>query len=146
MPEAPFTWQRHAQAEQTTFRAMLQALSYPGRVVECPLAHGPAWLQALACLMDASTGLADVHQGLTPALWRQLGARPEAAEGARLVLADAAQPTQFQLHLATLARPEAGAPILLRFAALGSRHTLALRRPGRANSPWHRVGGGNSLG
>ena len=123
-------WQRNARAEQAAFRAMLQALSYPGRVVELPATHGPAWLQALACLIDASTELADMNQELSPSLWLQLGAKPTEAERSRFVLADANQPPAFEPCLGTLESPEGGATVLLRCAAVGEGPALSLSGPG----------------
>jgi alpha-D-ribose 1-methylphosphonate 5-triphosphate synthase subunit PhnH len=124
------SWQRDARAEQAAFRALLQALSYPGRVVELPAAHGPAWLQALACLIDASTELADVTQWISPSLWLQLGAKPTAAERSRFVLAEADQPPAFEPCLGTLESPEGGATVLLRCAAVGEGPALRLSGPG----------------
>lgn len=122
-------WQ--AGRQQTLFRRILDAMSYPGRRVELTDAKTPADRALLATLLDPTVSLCD-HHGLLPASdWPLLAASHASAESADFVLADGSLAPDFLPRTGSLDEPEKSATLVLRVDALGSGSTrLLLTGPG----------------
>lgn len=107
-------------AQQATFRAVLDGFARPGTPVR-PLSHGAdALLMFLSAVLDESVSLAD-PLGLLGADARRLLLAPFApAEHARFVLLDGrrAPDAAWQPSLGTLKSPELGATLVLTVEAL----------------------------
>lgn len=107
-----------APRQQTVFRQLLRAFSFPGRIET--MTKGDASTQTLATLIDREATLAD-PQNLLNALTRQrLQARMTGPERAQFIVAEGSLPPIFEPSLGTLESPEQGATILLKVASLGS--------------------------
>jgi alpha-D-ribose 1-methylphosphonate 5-triphosphate synthase subunit PhnH len=131
-------WQPESQ--QTIFRGLLTALSFPGRIVDLtqPLAGDRTELGLLAALVDEQVTLADPENCLSLAERRLLSPKGviETAE-AEYVLCDAttAMPEGFTPRIGTIYRPEGGALLILRCKKVGGEGvTLHLTGPGIKNT------------
>ena len=121
-----------APHQQTVFRQLMRAFSFPGRVET--LTHGEALTQTLATLVDREATLAD-PQNLLNALTRQrLQARMTGPERAQFIVADGSLPPLFEPSLGMLESPEYGATILLKVTALGKGAAWQLTGPGIATT------------
>ena len=119
----PCVFETHHQ--QRSFRAVLEAFSYPGRVVEMP-PQAPALQSLLACLIDGETSLADLHQCLSREALVQLEARVANPETARFIVLEGCQNDDIAPSLGSLENPEFGATLVIRLESLskGQRYTL----------------------
>lgn len=130
-------------AQQRAFRQILDAFSYPGRIVslDTPAAHGLPVV--LATLADGAASLADPHGVLSAQDRRRIGARDVAAGEAQFVVMPGNQLPDFELALGTLESPEQGATVLLLADALASPGGLRLAGPGIKDSASLHVAGVN---
>ncbi len=119
-----------APQQQSVFRQMLRAFSFPGRIET--LVDGDALTQTLATLVDRETALADPQNLLDALTLVRLQARMTAPELAQFIVADGSQPPLFEPSLGTLESPEHGVTILLKVAALGHGAAWQLSGPGIA--------------
>jgi alpha-D-ribose 1-methylphosphonate 5-triphosphate synthase subunit PhnH len=122
-------WQPDQQ--QQLFRHILQAMSYPGRLIELTPADTLADRAVLATLLDPTVSLCD-HHGLLPTSdWPLLAASHAPAEDADFVLADGKLAPDFEPRTGSLDEPELSATLVLRVDALGTGETrLLLTGPG----------------
>ena len=124
---------------QACFRAVLDAMAHPGRIVAAgaglrpPAPLAPAAAALLLTLADADTSLW-LDPAFAPAaswLTFQCGV-PAAARAQAAFVVTAALPALEDLALGTDAVPETGATVLLHVAALGTGPALRLSGPGLA--------------
>lgn len=136
----PSAWEPLTQ--QCVFRRLLEAFSYPGRVVSVARADtAPALSLLLATLVDAQVVLAD-PQGLIAADdWWRLGARREAPEIAHFIVARGDLAPAFEPSMGTLESPELGATVVLRVDSLGDGRPLSLTGPGIDGAATLAIGG-----
>lgn len=121
-----------APRQQTVFRQLLRAFSFPGRIET--MTEGDASTQTLATLIDREATLAD-PQNLLNALTRQrLQARMTGPERAQFIVADGSLSPIFEPSLGTLESPEHGATILLKVTSLGKGAYWQLSGPGIATT------------
>ena len=134
---------------QACFRAVLDAMARPGRVVECgaglasPVPLGAAMAATLLTLADAETPLwlAPTADAATDWLRFHCGAPlVEALPAASLVVA-LTMPSLATLALGTDEAPEHGATLLLQVAALGEGRGYRLAGPGLREPATLRVAG-----
>jgi len=121
-------WQ--APRQQTAFRQLMTAFSYPGRVV--PLADGTesAPMLVLATLVDSACALADPQHALSGDDLRRLGVRSASVEAAEFVLADGNRLLEATPRLGSLENPEQGATVVMRVPRFGEGAHLRLTGPG----------------
>jgi len=118
--------------QQTVFRQLLSAFSFPGRIET--LTEGDALTQTLATLVDREATLADPQNLLNDLTRQRLQARMTGPERAQFIVADGSLPPVFEPSLGTLESPELGATILLQVAKLGEGAAWQLTGPGIAAS------------
>ena len=121
-----------APNQQTVFRQLMRAFSFPGRIET--LADGEALTQTLATLVDREATLADPQNLLDALTLQRLQARMTEPEHAQFIVADGSQSPTFEPSLGTLESPEFGATILLKVASLGEGMHWQLTGPGIANT------------
>jgi len=133
---------------QSSFRAMLHALSHPGRIVELPDAPqataplGPAMGALALALCDADTPLwHDGGAAVTDWLRFHTGAPLTEAHAARFLLASGAPPALAGLALGSDEAPQDGATLLLQVTALEPVDGWRLSGPGIESSTSLRVSG-----
>lgn len=135
-------WQPDTQ--QRNYRALLEAMSRPGRVQPLMgLGDGQqAVLAALATLLDGTVTCCDPDGLLQDADWPLLQAAPTVAEQADFIVCDGRHITSFQPKLGVLPSPERSATLLLRVDSLGvgDRH-WRLSGPGVGGENECRLGG-----
>ncbi|HAU56640.1 MAG TPA: phosphonate C-P lyase system protein PhnH [Comamonadaceae bacterium] len=121
-------WQPSRQ--QTAFRQLMTAFSYPGRVL--PLASGTesALMLVLATLADSACALADPQHALSGDDLRRLGVRSASVEAAEFVLADGNRLLEAAPRLGSLENPEQGATVVLHIPRFGEGAHLWLTGPG----------------
>ena len=119
-----------APRQQTVFRQLLSAFSFPGRIET--LTEGDALTQTLATLVDREATLADPQNLLNDLTRQRLQARMTGPERAQFIVADGSSSLIFEPNLGTLESPEHGATILLKVATLGRGATWQLTGPGIA--------------
>lgn len=121
-------WQ--APRQQTAFRQLMTAFSYPGRVV--PLAGGTesALMLVLATLVDSACALADPQHALSGDDLRRLGVRSASVEAAEFVLTDGNRLLEVTPRLGSLETPEQGATVVMRVPCFGEGAKLRLTGPG----------------
>ena len=121
-------WQ--APRQQTAFRQLMTAFSYPGRVV--PLADGTesAPMLVLTTLVDSACALADPQHALSGDDLRRLGVRSTSVEAAEFVLADGKRLLEATPRLGSLENPEQGATVVLRVGRFSEGAQLRLTGPG----------------
>lgn len=123
-----------ASSQQTIFRQLMRAFSYPGRIETLANTGAQALTLTLAALIDRGTSLAD-PQNLIADLTRQRLQTPlTVAERAHFVVADGARPPAFTPALGSLESPEHGATIVLTVVALGLGADCRLEGPGIVGS------------
>ena len=121
-----------ASRQQTVFRQLMRAFSFPGRIQT--LTEGEALTQTLATLVDREATLADPQDLLDARTLKRLQARMTAPELAQFIVADGSVPPLFEPCLGTLESPEGGATILLWVNALGEGAQWQLTGPGIATT------------
>ena len=121
-----------APRQQTVFRQLLSAFSFPGRIQT--LTEGDALTQTLATLVDRETTLADPQNLLNDLTRQRLQARMTGPERAQFIVATGSLPPIFEPSLGTLESPEQGATILLKVTALGKGACWQLTGPGIATT------------
>lgn len=133
---------------QSSFRAMLHALSHPGRIIELPdVPEAPAPLDpamgALAlALCDADTPLwHDGGAAVTDWLRFHTGAPLVQAHAARFLLATGLPPALAGLALGSDEAPQEGATLLLQVTALEAAAGWCLSGPGIESTTALRVTG-----
>lgn len=119
-----------APRQQTVFRQLMRAFSFPGRIQT--LTEGEALTQTLATLVDREATLADPQNQLDALTLKRLQARMTAPELAQFIVADGSVPPLFEPCLGTLESPEGGATILLWVTALGEGAHWQFTGPGIA--------------
>lgn len=119
-----------APRQQTVFRQLMRAFSFPGRIET--LADGEALTHTLATLVDREATLADPQNLLDALTLKRLQARMTGPEHAQFIVADGSLPPIFEPSLGTLESPEFGATILLKVRALGDGIGWQLTGPGIA--------------
>lgn len=107
-----------AFTQQRLYRALLEAHSYPGRVIDLAahLNGEPAFMGVLATLVDQATTLCDAEGVLHEDDWLRLeGQMEQDASDADYVLfkADLAPPDQFMPRLGDVYQPHLGATLIL---------------------------------
>jgi alpha-D-ribose 1-methylphosphonate 5-triphosphate synthase subunit PhnH len=121
-----------APRQQTVFRQLMRAFSFPGRLET--LSDGEALTQTLATLVDREATMADPQNLLDALTLKRLQARMTAPELAQFIVADGSVPPLFEPCLGTLESPEGGATILLWVTALGEGAHWQLTGPGIATT------------
>ncbi len=106
-------------AQQTCYRALLQATARPASVHQLSSGEQPAWMLVAATLLDGAVTLADPDHLLASEHWPFIGAQRGTAETANYILADGSRPPEFHPHLGTLDQPHLGATVLVMVAGLG---------------------------
>jgi alpha-D-ribose 1-methylphosphonate 5-triphosphate synthase subunit PhnH len=121
-------WQPLAQ--QAAFRHLLEAFSYPGRVVCLGTASDDTQTMLLATLVDAGVTLADPHNQVSADDRRRLDAQLVLPDRARFVVSQGAHVPDYQPVLGTLESPEQGATVIVCVESLGEGARLDLTGPG----------------
>lgn len=97
--------------QQPIFRALLGALSYPGRLHTVAAPAGVA--DVVVTLVDRQVSLADPYAALPKPLWRWLGIAPEQPDAAQYIVCPAQDSPDFQPAIGSLESPEFGATIII---------------------------------
>nr|WP_315170841.1 phosphonate C-P lyase system protein PhnH [uncultured Limnohabitans sp.] len=118
--------------QQTVFRQLLSAFSFPGRIET--LTEGDALTQTLATLVDREATLADPQNLLNDLTRQRLQARMTGPERAQFIVADGSLSPIFEPSLGTLESPEQSATILLKVTSLGKGACWHLTGPGIATT------------
>ncbi|CAM5539507.1 hypothetical protein TMEC54S_00030 [Thauera mechernichensis] len=116
--------------QQTAFRQLMTAFSYPGRVLPLAGDGESASMLVVATLIDGACSLADPNGQLAGDDLRRMGTRMGSVETADFVLASGMRVVNAPPRLGSLENPEQGATIVLAVAALGTGATLSLHGPG----------------
>jgi len=132
-------WQPSRQ--QTAFRQLMTAFSYPGRLVSLADGGESALMLVLATLVDSACSLADPLHMLSGDDLRRLGARSASTETADFVLADGQRLLEAAPRLGSLENPEQGATVVLRVTAFGEGAQMRLTGPGIPHEQMLQVGG-----
>lgn len=99
------------RAQQPIFRALLAAISYPGRL---HTAHAPAGVaDVVTTLVDRQVSLADPYHALPEALWRWLGITATDAAKAQYIVCPGQDSPNFYPPIGTLDSPELGATVII---------------------------------
>jgi alpha-D-ribose 1-methylphosphonate 5-triphosphate synthase subunit PhnH len=120
--------------QQRAFRRILDAFSYPGRIVELETQAGHVLPLVLASLADPATTLADPNQLVGAADRQRLGAKTVTTDQAQFVVMPGNQIPDFELALGTLDSPEKGATLVLVADEIKQGSGLELSGPGIQNS------------
>lgn len=134
------------EAQQRVYRGLLQAMSYPGEVIDLsgPLERAPAILGVLAALVDNTTTLADPDGLLDADTRRKLEAPLATVEESAFVVADGNLPpgADFRPRVGDPYRPDLGATVLLRVEHVGGGpDSWTLTGPGIEETTRLRLGG-----
>ncbi|PKO76441.1 MAG: phosphonate C-P lyase system protein PhnH [Betaproteobacteria bacterium HGW-Betaproteobacteria-15] len=132
-------WQPSRQ--QTAFRQLMTAFSYPGRVVSLASQGESALMLVLATLVDSACALADPQHALSGDDLRRLGVRSASVEAAEFVLADGNRLLEATPRLGSLENPEQGATVVMRVSRFGEDAHLRLTGPGIKHEQVLQVGG-----
>ncbi len=137
----PADWS--ALTQQQAFRRLLNAFSYPGRIVtlDRPAVH--ALPIVLATLLDPAATLADPCDVVCRQDRQRLGARSVDANRAQFVVMPGSRLPDFEPSLGVLESPEQGATLLLVADTLTDGRGLCLNGPGIRNSNTLHVHGVN---
>lgn len=125
--------------QQTLFRSLLTAFSYPGQSVW--LADAESAVGILATLVDAETTLSDPHQLLSDLTRTRLNAPLTDPERAGYVIARGDLEAGFSPRLGTLESPEAGATVVVIVDSLIEGECWRLSGPGIEQARQINVGG-----
>ncbi len=137
----PCVFETHHQ--QRSFRKLLEAFSYPGRLVQMPT-EAPALQSLLACLIDGEASLADPHQLLSREAMMQLEGCIEPQETARFVVLQGSRSDELSPSLGTLENPELGATLVVLVDDLSEGLCYTLEGPGIATHTQCRLAASNS--
>ncbi|WP_372957795.1 phosphonate C-P lyase system protein PhnH [Marinobacter sp.] len=129
----------HSTMQQTLFRNLLKAFSYPGESVW--LAEKDSAVAILATLVDAETSLSDPHQLLSDLTRTRLNAPLTGPERAGYVIARGDFAPDFEPQLGSLESPETGATVVVVVNSLVDGPCWQLSGPGIKQSRRIRVGG-----
>lgn len=129
----------HPAMQQTLFRNLLKAFSYPGESVW--LADIDSAVAILATLVDAETTLADPHQLLSDLTRTRLNAPLADPERAGYVVVRGDLEPDFAPQLGSLESPETGATLVVVVNSLVDGSCWQLSGPGIRQSRRIRVGG-----
>lgn len=137
MLEIPAIWQPAAQ--QQIYRKLLDVMARPGMIADLTteLEGTPAWLGALAALLDNTQTLADLSGRLSTRDREFLEARDAPPNDANFILADGATPPPATLTPSPgkLEAPENGATLVVIVSDLNGGPALAeLTGPGIADT------------
>jgi alpha-D-ribose 1-methylphosphonate 5-triphosphate synthase subunit PhnH len=121
----------HPLTQQKTFRRLMDACAYPGRLADLSDTGAEALSAVLATLLDGEVSLAD-PDGLVPEHdWPRLEARCSTPDQADFIVCDGAIAPKaapvFSPRLGTLENPERSATLILRVAKLGGEESQAAR-------------------
>jgi alpha-D-ribose 1-methylphosphonate 5-triphosphate synthase subunit PhnH len=120
--------------QQRAFRRILNAFSYPGRIVELETQAAHVLPLVLATLADPATTLADPCELVGAADRQRLGAKSASADQAQFVVMPGSQLPAFELALGTLDSPEKGATVVLVADEIKQGSSLVLSGPGIQSS------------
>ncbi len=137
----PCVFETHHQ--QRSFRKLLEAFSYPGRLVQMP-AEAPALQSLLACLIDSEASLADPHQLLSREALMQLEGCIAPKETARFVVLQGSRSDEISPSLGTLENPEFGATLVVLVDDLCEGQCYTLQGPGIASQMQCRLAAHNA--
>lgn len=131
----------HPQAQQLFFRCLLEAFSYPGRVVDFGATPDDTLTRLLATLVDAGVTLADPLNQVSADDRRRLDVQLVLPDRARFVISQGVHAPDYQPELGTLESPEQGATVIVCVESLGEGVRLGLTGPGIGDeSTLHVVG------
>jgi len=116
--------------QQRAFRRILDAFSYPGRIVELETRSAHALPLVLATLTDPATTLADPCDLIGAADRQRLGVRTATADQAQYVVMPGHQVADFEPASGTLDSPEKGATLVLVAEEIKQGNGLSLSGPG----------------
>ena len=132
----PADWS--AVAQQQAFRRILNAFSYPGRIVRLDRPATHALPVVLATLLDSAATFADPCDVVSPQDRQRLGACSVDASDAQFVIMPGNRLPDFEPSVGTLESPEQGATLLLIADKLTDCSGLRLKGPGiRDNATLH---------
>jgi len=130
-------------AQQQAFRRILNAFSYPGRIVRLDRSAAHALPIVLATLLDPAATLADPCEVVSPQDRQRLGACGVDASRAQFVVMPGSRLPDFEPSLGVLESPEQGATLLLVADKLTDSGGLRLKGPGIRDSATLHVEGVN---
>ncbi|MFU8847903.1 MAG: phosphonate C-P lyase system protein PhnH [Opitutales bacterium] len=134
-----------ASLQQRSFRQLLNAFSYPGRIErisdEVASLENPALRLLLATLVDGEVTLCDPHDQLTPLDWTRLEARRAKVDTAQFIALIGSKPVDFSPTLGTLESPERGATLIIGVDRFGEGMKLTMQGPGIDGSERVQVAG-----
>jgi alpha-D-ribose 1-methylphosphonate 5-triphosphate synthase subunit PhnH len=117
MLEVAAIWTPNTQ--QQTYRALLEAMSRPGKVI--PIVQetsDQAYTAILATLLDAEVTLADPDGLLDEEIWPMLQANSAKPQAADYLLCSGGKPPSFQPKLGSLPSPEQSATLIIKVDSL----------------------------
>jgi alpha-D-ribose 1-methylphosphonate 5-triphosphate synthase subunit PhnH len=120
--------------QQRAFRRIVDAFSYPGRIVELETQATHVLPLVLATLADPATTLADPCELVGAADRQRLGATSASADQAQFVVMPGSRIPDFELALGTLDSPETGATLMLVADQIKQGAGLSLSGPGIQSS------------
>jgi alpha-D-ribose 1-methylphosphonate 5-triphosphate synthase subunit PhnH len=120
--------------QQRAFRRIVDAFSYPGRIVELETQAGHVLPLVLATLADPATTLADPCELVGAADRQRLGVKTASADQAQFVVMPGSEVPDFELALGTLDSPEKGATLILIVDEIKQGSGLILSGPGIQSS------------
>lgn len=109
------------EVQQPIYRALLGAMSYPGRLHAAPAPAGVA--DVVVTLVDRQVSLADPYGTLPSQLWRWLGVSQAPADEAQYIICPGQDSPDFQPQLGTLESPEFGATVIIPVPELSALKT-----------------------
>jgi alpha-D-ribose 1-methylphosphonate 5-triphosphate synthase subunit PhnH len=119
-------------SQQKTFRLLMQAFSYPGRVVNLSHLSNPL-LGVLATLVDNAVLLHDATRALDPDVFLKLELKNASVDDAQFILANGSDAPSFKPKLGSLEEPEGGATVILQVDGFERVETpMILNGPGIA--------------
>lgn len=119
-------------SQQKSFRLLMQAFSYPGRVVTLSHLSNPL-LGVLATLVDNAVKLHDATNSLGTDVFLKLELKNSLAEDAQFILANGDHAPSFKPNLGSLEEPEFGATIIVQIEGfVQDQFPLTLKGPGIA--------------
>jgi alpha-D-ribose 1-methylphosphonate 5-triphosphate synthase subunit PhnH len=130
MLEVAAIWTPNAQ--QQNYRALLEAMSRPGKVKAIlQETKDQAYTAILATLLDAEVSLADPDGLLDEETWPMLQASNAKPQEADYILCNGGKPPYFQPKLGSLPSPEESATIIIKVDSLSEGEmSLLLSGPG----------------